>query len=186
MVDLNSNQFPDVYNALGIDLTKLGVVMLDVDPFPVTELVTDGEADLYESDNPNHFWIRGAVAESTAHTTLLYGLLSRELKPFINTVLTGWTIPPLEVEGIGSFESTFPEEPYSCIVAHIKPTPELLEGHKRVSLLPHINTYTEYQPHLTLAYVKVEAREKWLAELGEFLRGRELTVNRINYGENHG
>lgn len=186
MTDLNANQFPDIYTALGIDLTKLGVVMLDVDPITVTDLVTNGKSDLYESSNPDHFWIQGAVAESQAHTTLLYGLLSRDWKPLIDIVLTGWTPPPLEVESIGAFESTFSEEPYSCIVAHIKPTPELLEGHKRVSLLPHINTYTEYRPHLTLAYVKVEAKDRWLKELGTFLNGKSLTVNKLNYGGNHG
>lgn len=186
-MELNSNQFPDVYTALGIDLTKLGVVMLDVDPFPVTEHVVGGERDLYESIHPDHFWIQGAVAERSAHATLLYGLLEKGLtwKALIDIVLSGWTPPPLKVASIGSFESTFSDEPYSCIVAHIEPTPELVEGHKRLSLLPHVNTFTDYSPHITLAYVKTDARDRWLKELGDFITGTNLTVNKINYGGNN-
>ena len=184
MTDLNSNQFPDVYKALGVNVNKLGTVMLDVDPFTVTDLVTKGKDDLYFAQNQERFWIQGAVAESVAHVTLLYGLLEKGLvwKPLIDIVLADWTPPSLIVESIGAFESSFADEPYSCIVAHIKPTPELQEGHKRLELLPHINTYSEYRPHLTLAYVKVEAKDRWLKELGTFLNGKTLTVNNINYG----
>lgn len=181
---INANQFPDIYTALGIKIPDLGCVMLDVDSFPVTEMVTKGEADLYTSTNPDHFWIDGAVAERTAHVTVLFGLLDHALrqKPLIDIVLDGWTPPSLEVESIGAFESTYTDEPYSCIVAHIKPSKELLEGHQRLSLLPHINTFPEYRPHLTLAYVKQEARDRWLRELGTSLNGERLTVNGINYG----
>lgn len=188
MTDINTNQFPDVYTALGINVNKLGVVMLDVDPFTVTDLVTNGRNDdLYFAQNQERFWIQGAVAESQAHVTLLYGLLEKGLiwKPLIDIVLADWTPPVLEIERVGAFESPFSDEPYSCIIAHIKVTPDLLEGHARLSLLPHINTYSTYRPHLTLAYVKVEEKEKWLKELGDSLNGKRLSVNKINYGGDH-
>lgn len=187
MTSINANQFPDVYKALGISIPELGCIMLDVDPITVTDLVTGGKADLYESPNPDRFWIGGAVAEQTAHVTLLYGLLQKGLtwKPLVDIVLTDWTPPTLEVESLGFFPSPYPEEPYACIVAHIKVTQELLDGHTRLELLPHINTFPAYNPHLTLAYVKVEAKDRWLKELGTFLNGKKLAVNKINYGGNH-
>ncbi len=185
MTDTNSNQFPDVYTALGVNVNQLGVVMLDVEPFTVTDLVTKGQNDLYFAQNQERFWIQGAVAESSAHVTLLYGLMesAQAWKPLIDIVLADWTPPTLVVESLGVFESPFADEPYSCIVAHIKTTPELLEGHKRLELLPHVNTYSEYRPHLTIAYVKEEAKDRWLTELGSTLNGKSLSVNKINYGK---
>lgn len=184
MTHVNANQFPDVYTALGINTNKLGCIMLDVDPLEITERVVRGQEDLYEARNPERFWIAGAVAEHTAHVTLLYGLLEHGLqwKPLVDIVLDGWTPPPLTIKSVGAFESPFSDEDYSCIVAHIDVTPELLEGHNRLELLPHINTFLEYRPHLTLAYVKSEAKDRWLLELGDQLDGTTLTVRNINYG----
>lgn len=184
MSKLNSNQFPDVYKALGIRIPDLGCIMLDVDVFPVVEHVSQGKADLYYAANETRFWISGPVVENNAHVTLLYGLLEKGLvwKPLVDIVLDGWIPPVLEIESISAFESPFSDEPYACIVANIKVTPELLEGNQRLSFLPHVNTYPEYLPHLTLAYVKVEQKDKWLKELGDSLNGKRLTVNKINYG----
>jgi len=184
MTGLNANQFPDVYTALGVKVNELGCVMLDVDPLTVTDLVTKGKDDLYFAQNKERFWIDGAVAETVAHVTLLYGLLESAVtwKPLVDIVLADWTPPVLEIESLGSFDSPFQDEPYACIVAHIKVTDELLEGHKRLELLPHVNTYPDYRPHLTLAYVKADAKEKWLKELGTYFNRSKLTVNKINYG----
>lgn len=184
---INSNQYPDVYKALGINLGDLGCIMLEADSFPVTELVTKGKDDLYTSLNAERWWVDGAVAERVAHVTLLYGLIEhgQAWKPLVDIVLTGWTPPLLQVESIGAFDSPWDDEPYSCIVAHIKVTPELVEGFHRLEMLPHINTYPEYKPHMTLAYVKKEAKERWLKELGSSFDGKKIAVNKINYGERH-
>lgn len=181
---LNSNQFPDVYTALGIKIPDLGCIMLDVDHFSSAEYVLQGDADLYESTNPDRFWIGGDVSKNTAHVTLLYGLLEKGLtwKPLVDIVLHDWVPPTLEIESVGVFQSPYTDEDYSCIVAHIKVTDELLEGHHRLSLLPHINTFPTYRPHLTLAYVKKEAEQKWIDALNDELTGKKLTVNKINYG----
>lgn len=185
--DLSSHQFKAVYDSLGLDVNKLGVVMLDTEPIHVNELVTKPDLDLVYAANPDHFWIRGAVAETGAHVTLLYGLLQHGTKwrSQINGVLDGWSLDEVEIERVGYFENQLPDEDYVCIIAHIKVTPQLLEGHQRLSFLPHVNTFAQYRPHLTLAYIKPEAKNRWLRELGTSLVGKKLATTQINVGEKH-
>ena len=112
--DLSANDFPDVYKALGVNINSLGCVMLDIDPIPVTELVLRAKDDLYWANVKERFWIRGAVGETGAHLTLLYGLMESALKwkPLVDIVLADWTPPLIEIESIGAFESPFVDEPY--------------------------------------------------------------------------
>lgn len=186
--DLNSHDFPHVYASLGIDVNKLGVVMADTESIPISELVTKPEPDLYHAADKAHYWIRGAVGETGAHVTILYGLLQSgpKLKAEIHEVLRDWAMDDVTIEKIGVFQSTLPGEDYECIVAHLKVTPELLDGHTRLELLPHINTFTKYRPHVTLAYVKKGAAKRWVRELNNALIGKKLAITQlINLGTEH-
>lgn len=185
--DLNAQKIPDVYASIGINVNKLGCIMLDTHRIKVTDMVLDGQHDLYEAADPEHYWIRGAVAEHGAHVTLLYGLLASGLtwKAQIDAVLDGWSIDSVTIEDIGIFESPIESEPYDCVIAHIKLTPNLLEGHARLELLPHINTFLEYRPHISLAYVKKGEGAKWVKALTESLVGRQIAVTKLNYGSKH-
>lgn len=187
----NANQFPDLYKRLGIKIPSLGCVMLDVDPKalaadPYRERL-EASGDLYYAKDPAHFWIDGYVAGKTPHITLLYGLLkpAYEQKADIEEVLKGWSIDTATVESIGFFPSPMQDEPYFCIVAHIKISPELLEGHERLELLPHINTFPGYKAHLTLAYVHAdeEVRDSAITNFEGWLVGRELKIRKdLNFG----
>lgn len=186
--DLNVNDFPDIYNELGINVNNLGVVMLDTRKFYVVDDYAGRFADdLYFATNKQRFWIKGAVAESSAHITLLYGLLRPGLayKPYIDQVLNGWEWPELEITGVGIFSSPYDDEPYDCVVAHIKVTDQLLAGRARLELLPHINTFVEYRPHMTLAYVKRGLGQKWVDSLQSKFIGYRIPVRAINYGGPH-
>lgn len=152
---LGTSDFPNVYKELGIDISKLGCVMLDLDPLPGSQKERWANLDLYTSPNPDRFWIKGWVADKTPHITLLYGLMekAKDYKKQIEQVLKGWEYKKAEIADIGFFESPYPDEPYWCIIAHIKVTPELMEGNQRLEFLPHINTFAGYKPHMTIAYI---------------------------------
>lgn len=186
MTEVKWTDHKNVYANLGIDVSKLGCIMLDLDPIIVTDLVDQGKADLYSSVHSDRYWISGAVAENKAHITLLYGLLSKgqTWKGLVDEVLTGWDWPQLTIQKVSAFPSMFDDEPYSCIIAEIKISPELLEGHQRLSLLPHINTFGEYKAHVTLAYVKQEAEAKWVKALNKNIKGT-LSPVKLNYGGKH-
>lgn len=184
----------DTYRRLGIDPFDLGCIMLDVVPFDVAACVPDGREDLYFSSNPKLKYAQGDVASSKAHLTLLFGLLEKgpKWKKEVDAVLEGWDQPEaVVVDRIGYFPSSVPGEDYSCIVAHIKPTERLLDANARLRMLPHIDGFPEYKPHVTLAYVKNgpsdvdwarSTREKWIMSMSTRLTNWNLPTLGLNYG----
>lgn len=176
-MNINAQKFPEVYQWLGINLNALGCVMLPLEFTPMPEEVAPY---LYKSPNPERFWIDGWVADKKAHCTLLYGLLSkaRQLEPHIRKVLEGWFIEVVEIEDVSYFPSPYPDENYWCIIAHIYKDKNLLEGHQRLSFLPHINTFPEYTPHMTLGYIQCseEKRDEIIQKMNEKLKGLCIDV----------
>ena len=188
MKQLNSHNFEEVYKELDINLDTLGCVMLNLEPLKnMWSLEQDGFISLYTSKNPNRKWIDGWVVGSVPHITLLYGLLdnAHNWEKHIEAVLDGWKMDTVEIDHIDYFESPYEDEPYYCLVAHIKVTPELMEGHNRLEFLPHINTFTGYKPHMTIGYIiKDETlRDDYLKRLNDFWAGKKIIVKEgINLG----
>ncbi|MEK6879785.1 MAG: 2'-5' RNA ligase family protein, partial [Nanoarchaeota archaeon] len=128
------------------------------------------------------------VSDKTPHMTLLYGFLTeaKTLQPYIEKVLEGWNLPSVKIADISFFNSPYEDAPYYCIIAKIEVSDELLEGHRRLEFLPHINTFTGYTPHITIAYIiKDEAiRDDFIAHLKKEWLGKELKITGLNYGGN--
>lgn len=188
---LSSHQFSEIYKDMDIDVDTLGCIMADVIPLASMADPDDSEPgltkDLYSSDNPKRKWIKGWVVGKTAHITLLYGLLDNghTWKKFVDKVLDGWEMKTVEIDHIDHFESQYEDEPYYCIVAHIKVTDKLLEGHERLQFLPHIDTFTGYKPHMTICYIKKDKKvlDRHVAWMNKAWKGKRLTVKPgLNYG----
>lgn len=189
---IGSHDFEEVYKWLGIDLNKLGCLMLDTEPIPCEYFLMhqDGVSAYfpsYHAKNKDRFWIDGYVGNKP-HVTLLYGFLveAKAIKSHIKSVLEGWKMDTVMIEDIGFFESPYADEPYYCIVAHLQVTDSLLEGHRRLELLPHINTFAGYKPHVTVAYIEKDEviRDDFVCYLKKKLVGKELKVIGLNYGGN--
>jgi hypothetical protein len=166
---------------MGIDPAKLGCVMLDVEPIDVTTILPPEWA--YVSTNPDHWWIKGYGV--TSHVTLLYGLLenANKIKAAVDEVLTGWEQPGLIwIDDIGHFPSTFDDEPYSCLIGRVFVSDALRDAHARLSYLPHIDTFWDYKPHVTLAYVGTEFTEEASGMLRHGLASFRLAPRGLNYG----
>jgi hypothetical protein len=184
---LNAHQFKDLYEDLGIEVNKLGCVMLDTEGIP-KPLMYELEIPevFYTAKNPEHFWIKGYVGDEP-HVTLLYGLLTPayEQPENIATVMNGWELPEVTIKEFGYFESPMKDEEYYCIVAHIEVTPKLVEGKERLEFLPHVNTFTGYMPHATIAYIKKDekVRDRMVSDLNKLFGGRTLkTKPELNLG----
>lgn len=183
--EIRGSSFPGLYEGVKYLPSdgNYGCIMLDVEPVQVTSFVEDAKDDLYYS--PTQKYLKGAPAEETPHVTLLNGLLElgSTIRKNVDIALSGWNLPnTLEIERVGMFPSSVPGEDYSVIVAHIKVTDDLLDGHDRLRMLPHTDFFPTYRPHLTLAYVKSEATTEWVEALS-FLRGQSLRVLGLNYGD---
>ena len=176
---ISARDYPDLYDDMEIDPDNLGCIMLDLEPMKVMEYVEAHEDDLFE--NPK--WDQGPVpAETVPHVTLLYGLLENgnKWKKKVDMVLKDWSVKSVTVEEVGYFDTP---DSYA-IVAHLEKTPELVDGHERLTLLPHISTFSEYKPHMTLAYVKKEADPKiWVKALNKVYKGKKIKASAINYGD---
>jgi len=185
MSEISSNQFPEMYEKLGIHIDELGCVMLDVDASEVQEY--PNQEVFYTSPDEKKFWIKGFVAGKNPHVTLLFGLMKegKEYAPYIKTVLADWKIESVKVASLGFFETPYGEEPYTCFVAHLEVTPELIEGRQRLQLLPHVDNFPDFKPHVTIGYIKQGFEDEVFTyyQFENKLVGKEFKVVGINLGE---
>jgi len=188
-----ANDYKYLFQDLGIDTGKLGCIMLDVEKIPVTDVIPEKELWFKEDEPESH--TQGAVSENEPHVTLLYGLMRSglELKKHVNTLLgldeddfdESDAIPEyVTIEKVDFFYSKDPADPYITIIALVKISPELSEANGRLRMLPHIDTFASYKPHITLAYVKYSSDWKaYIETLNTSLAGTSVSVTGLNYGD---
>lgn len=182
MNEVKATDYPQMYIDLGIDIKDLGCIMLDTEPIIINDIVPTG--DLYYADPEEQPFVQGNVSENVPHVTLLYGLLSdgKAMFKHVDTVLNGWSVEELTIDHVDFFYGT--ESDYVTVIALLNVSDELLNAQQRLSLLPHINTFGSYKPHITLAYLKSESQwEQIVSTLNERLAGKTIKPIAINYGE---
>lgn len=188
---ISAHQFKQVYEDLGINLSKLGCVMLDLEPLKNSySIEVDGAGvALYYAKDKDRFWIDGWVFDKP-HITLLYGLLeeAKNYERHIEAVLEGWKMDDVRISHFGYFDSPYEDEPYYCIVAHIELTDQLLEGHQRLQFLPHINTFNTYKAHATVCYLDKrqgeDYRDRLIKQFNDLWAGNVMAISGRNLGGN--
>jgi hypothetical protein len=167
---------------LGIDISKLGCVMLDFEQIPVKDWLPEEWA--YYPKDPKYFWIKGLDVKS--HVTLLYGLLEKAYiwREHVDEVLAGWVPGEVWIKRLGYFPSTIQGEDYACLVGHLEGE-GLEQAHQLLSFLPHVNTHLEYKPHVTLGYVRRNRVDHAMMKLtgNPVVLVQTLKILGLNYGE---
>ena len=173
------HDFKSVTDRLDIYPNELGAVLLDFESLGEKIFA---EEWMYYSPNQEEWWIKGWVGDR-AHVTLRYGLLDQgvDLKNEIEDLLRDLPLPSVKAINTKIFGD--PEGPYAAIVLEVFQTPELMEFHRRLSYLPHVDTFTPWVPHVTVAYVKREYADLAVALSNHVFIGQTLIPTRINLGE---
>lgn len=146
----NAADFPGLYDSMGYKTWGLGCLMIDTEkPYVDIELAPGDE---HISTNPRNMYVKGLQKEW--HVTARYGLLPGVESEQVFRVLEGFQMPEiLRVDDYDVFPSTDPDEPWDCVVAIVH-DPALDEINRQLSILPNINTFVEYRPHITIGYFR--------------------------------
>lgn len=181
---LSTEKLQKVYEDLGILPDYRGCIMLRTDAIKVSDVI-DAD-DLYYGDPVENKYAHGAASESMPHVTLLCGLMQsgNEVKKHVDTLLEDVDLPDVEIAGVDYFGSEEDENEYYCIIAKLVVTPQLLEANANLRKLPHIDLFPNYNPHISLAYVKKETTllSDYVRVLNARLVGYRVKTTALNYG----
>jgi len=177
-----------VEDGLVPNINELGVVMMKVKvPDDLFEFFYGDDMlspdDLVDKSDSEKFWVKGDVRED-AHITILSGLLTPayEQKEILNRLMLDW-VPPkmLNISSCTKFPDPSGSGEYVAIVALVDEPEQIKEARGRLGYLPHVNTFQEYKPHVTLAYVKPEVADVWVKLMSRFLY-RVSTEGELDFG----
>jgi hypothetical protein len=184
--DLSKDDIKNVYDKMGIVVQDLGCVMLDVSPIKVSDVVPEDDLFQFDPDAPDY--LKGYVSEQTAHVTLLYGFMesAQTYQPYIDELLHGLPLNSVKIDEVSFFPGKTPDDvSYYVLIAKVEVTDELKEANARMKMLPHIDTFPDYKPHITLAYIKGNdaLRDKHISALNERLAGQPIAAIGLDYGD---
>ena len=133
---------------------EYGCVMVEVPVSNWNEITSyiDPE-DVYTGDDDTH------GIQDNPHVTILYGLHDGVTEEQVKSVFEGFTESiNIEVDGIGIFEN----KDYDVVKFNVNPDGALQELHNRLSEFPNSNSFPDYKPHITIAYVNKGTGKKYL------------------------
>lgn len=131
-----------------------GCVMVDVSVKNWEEITSfiDNQ-DLYTVENDNTYGL-----QDRPHLTLLYGLHKEVTSEMVEDVLKDVKPFDIEIDGVDIFEN----EDYDVVKFNIKKTDILQSIFDELSKLPNSNSFKDYRPHITIAYVKKGTGKKYI------------------------
>lgn len=125
--------------------------------------------------------LAGDGREKSPHITVKYGLHENNPEQ-VRNLLKKQPMPKavlLETAFFAGVENGTAD----AVILNVN-SPELIGLNKLIAILPHTDTYSEYKPHITLAYVKLGLGEKYAGNTA--LKGTIVTFPELTYSGKDG
>lgn len=130
------------------------------------------DEDLYEpEDDPTY------GKEKKPHVTALYGLHADIPDQDIEEEISKIKTPKIKVDSISAFKN----ENFEVLKFDIE-SKDMHEINKNFRQFPYTNSYPDYHPHITIAYLKPDKSDKYIKDLGEYIN-IEITPSHIVYSK---
>lgn len=131
--------------------------------------------DIYDPNNDGDYGL-----EDEPHITLLYGIHPDEVDKDLAINLIK-TISPIELES--KKISIFENEEFDVVKIEIIPNNTLLQLRKiLINILPNTQTFKDYNPHMTISYVKKGKGKKYIEKFKEPIK---FNFNKIVYSDSN-
>lgn len=134
---------------------KFGCVMIET-PFPNWKEITNmiSPEDIYRDDDDDTFGI-----QENPHLTIFYGLKPNVKSEQVEDVFRNFT-GDIKIEGTGI--GIFDNEEFDVVKFNINQQGSLQSLFDEFMKMPNSCTYTDYSPHITIAYVKKGCGQKYI------------------------
>lgn len=154
-----------------LGIKNVNYIMLDIAGFPRVNI--DEELLYYGED-----YEQGIVEQP--HVTVAANVLPMVEKKHVDMLDIDW--PTTVTLDRPAF---FEQDDKDIFVYKVVLAPELEKAHNTLLQLPHMTHFPEYNPHITLAYMKKMEPERMSFMVSEAMRhnGRVFEVHNINYGD---
>jgi hypothetical protein len=154
---------------------KRGCVLMDVDVPGWDEICSMiDHDDVYLPGDPEH------GIEDEPHVTVLYGFYSFVTTEDVTGILQEFEPPIIRFGNIGIFQ----DHPDFDVVMVTVESNDLAKMNTALSRLPNEETYPNYKPHVTIAYVHKGTAKKYEGMQVDF--PEELTLTKAEYSRPNG
>ncbi len=158
--DSSGNKFGCVMILLSLDKNNINIINDD---------------DVYEPEGETGFG-----KEKEQHVTILYGLHNDIPDEDIENEIDEIKIPKIKLGKISSFEN----EKFDVLKYDVE-SDDLGKLNEKFKKFPNTNSYPDYHPHVTIAYVKKGSAKKYIDKLNE-VSEIEVKPDEIVYSKANG